>query len=813
MVASLPPGAHPRFDVVAHSGYGKTLLLNEVAAVLRSRNYLTLFITAQGSDYGDSTRLGRLVADQANCRRLIGAMADDVARAYERTGADHPLLDRAYGRRLEERILASRMSHQQAPIHVTTQVDLKVDHSRDVAITDSARTVVHLGFPDEQRIRANLDAMLLALTSALRDAARRHPLAVLVDDLQTVMSTDTGNWLLAVLTELHPHVVVHARRPVPGHRITAPGLRTITLGNMTEDETTAHVVRALRSAGWAGPSSAECARTVFQATRGHPIGVVTCAHIIARGSVPPDAPAPLVRRQILGGDQHWGYSGAVSSIREFVDRTAGDLVGRPFRVFDQLVVMRRCTPAVLGAVLASQGLDEHQAAILYDWLSGLSFVTPFDDDADQGWRLHDYIRENAERELRTSRPAHHELLHRPVEEYYRRILNFDAELDEESAHTAGHRYENPDWQRDSQEWLHHAAHIGREGFRATRHALIRLFLDAFWWWDAEVPSNYCPQLISSYRSLPAHLDLEWVNWLEQFLTGYVPSTSCAFGAHRQQWARAEDALARLFNGLGLRKGRIPEDRDLRRVYLLVCCLRGDTSWFSSDGSHEDRETATRWLRLSAAACTEPEDHWIATWTIWMESELWVEADPARAEELLAGIEERIDEDGDNELRAFVTQTLADLAWVRGRRSLAFDIDARAVLHMWVYNVRQETAQQTPNAYTLLQYRKVRDTAQQRYQKALDLHLNDVVEAAQCRTRAYFAPYWRHVGRIPDHPAGFPSEPRPEELGRLETAFAGDVLWVIDHMEEQLNAPLGAPLALAPLPDGEGPAPGSTRPHG
>jgi hypothetical protein len=158
---------------------------------------------------------------------------------------------------------------------------------------------------------------------------------------------------------------------------------------------------------------------------------------------------------------------------------------------------------------------------------------------------------------------------------------------------------------------------------------------------------------------------------------------------------------------------------------------------------------------------------------------------------VTGLDQRIDEDEDNELRAFLTQTLGDLAWVEGDRALAFDIYARAVLHMWVYNVRQEIAQQAPSPYTLGQYRKVLRHVMRRFEEAGEDRR--LVQLAQSRMRAYFAPYWHHVGRAPDHPAGFPPEPRTEDLYRLETRFAGDVLWVIDHMERQLNAPLDSPL--------------------
>jgi hypothetical protein len=188
-------------------------------------------------------------------------------------------------------------------------------------------------------------------------------------------------------------------------------------------------------------------------------------------------------------------------VRTFVEDHAERVTGRPVQLFDLLTVLRRCTPGMPAALLAEQGVSAGHSTELYDWLRRCDFTTLFDDN-DDGWRLHDYLRENLDRLFRQARPEQYAEQHAAVERYYRARMNFDNEIDELSPHAAGSRYEDPEWQRDSQEWLHHAAHVSRREFHATKRAMIRLYLESFFWWGADArrctainsspPTGRCP---------------------------------------------------------------------------------------------------------------------------------------------------------------------------------------------------------------------------------------------------------------------------------------------------------------------------------
>jgi hypothetical protein len=779
-----------RFDVVGDSGCGKTMLLDEVADHLKESGYLVLFVTAQAPAYGSSgDEHGRLLADQTACWSLINALAEDVRKAHTPSpdGSTTPLLGAAAGRHLEERLLASRDPVlPTTPIGVTSTIDIR---GEEVRLTDSGSVVVHVDQSGTEQLRTKLHAMRGQLVTVLGGVARRRRLAVIIDDLQSILATAAGDWLLSVLDGLPGTLIVHARRPEPELR-RIPGVHTIRLKPMDGSETTGYVRRQLMQAGWDTPAADACADIIFTATGGHQIGVATCCQILIDSRTPSDATPAMIRERIVHDDQHWGDAGAFAAIRAFVDAEAAKKAGRPVRLFDLLVVLRRCTPELLTAVLARQGVDADTAAEIYDWLAECAFTSWFDDDLDKGWRLHDYLRENIEQQLQRSRPAEYPRLHQIVERYYRERLNFEQELDTASPVTSGPRYENPDWQRDSREWLHHASHLGRDAFTGTKRALIRLYLEAFWWWDCELPSGYCDQLIAAYRALPAGLDLGWIGWLADFQAGYVAGQQFqVVGRDAERWAQAAEALSGLSADLGLRRGRVPADFDLRRIYVIVCVLGGDVAWYGSDGGEAARETAAAWYQAAATACTDPAEHWFATWALWYESRLWAEADPDRAHALLDGMEERIDEDEDNELRALVAETYATIAWQRGDQALALDIHTRAVLHSYVYNVRQEIAAQHPNHYSQLRYLGALRAAEQRFAEAP----GDIARAAQARARQFFALYWQHANEEPASPMGFPAPPRTEDLGSSRTLFAQRATWTLYTMTRQLEEPLETPL--------------------
>ncbi|NUS11612.1 MAG: hypothetical protein HOY69_09470, partial [Streptomyces sp.] len=588
-------------------------------------------------------------------------------------------------------------------------------------------------------------------------------------------------------------VVVYGRRPPTGEG-PPPGAERIGLGLLPRGETTAFVAEGLAGAGWRDGPATAAGEEVARLTRGHPIGVAVGSAIV-RDSLPPDAPPAAVRSLLLGGGAgHWD-GGAFEAVRTYVDGHAEGVAGRPLPLFDLLVVLRRCTAPILAAILGeTEGVTERQASRLYDWLSAGAFVTPFDDDVNEGWRLHDYLRENLDRRFRQTRPTEYALLHAAVERHYRAGMNFDEARDEGSGMTAGARYEDPSWQRDSKEWLYHVARLPRADFESSTRAMIRLFMEAFYWWDAEVPSSYCDQLVAAYRALPDNRDLRWVGWLEQLRTGYVCGRAHQVpGRDRERWDRAGEALDAVAGHLRLRRGHVPADPDLRRIYIVHCQLRGDVVRYGGDGTERNRERAEAWFRASLDACTDEDELWMGHWAVWQMADLCAATDPARARTLLDGLEERIAEQDDNELPVWLAGTFADIAWTEGDPRRAFDAHARAVLRAFVYHVRQETDGQYPNRYSDSLHRSVLSHLEQRERQALDAGLAEEAAAARARSRALFAPYWRHVGRDPGDTFGLPAPPEATDLVIDPTDFARAAKWVIRNMGDEVEASVEEPL--------------------
>ncbi|MFG1805713.1 hypothetical protein [Streptomyces sp. NPDC049040] len=795
-------GSPVHFEIVADSGCGKTLLLDEVAAGLKDDGRLVLFITAGAPQYGSAGSLGpaeREMADYAACRQLIDAIVADVHRAYAPDDDEEPLLDADAGRELETALLAVRDVRPPAPsITANVNLDVRVEDSSHVQVTGveeaalAAAAAAAEGTAPE-RPRSRLTEMQGQLTQLLDRFARTWPTALLVDDVHAVAGTPVEQWLLAVLRGLSTAVVVHGRRPAVGEG-PATGGRRIGLGLLPYEETTAFVAERLVGAGWQEAAAGAAAEEVALLTRGHPIGVAVCSAIV-RDSLPADSSAAEVRLLMLGGAGHWDDDGAFEAVRTYVDHYAAGIVGRPVALFDPLVVLRRCTAPILVAVLGeTEGVTERQASRLYDWLSGCAFVTPFDDDVNEGWRLHDYLRENLDRRFLRTRPAEYAGLHATIERHYRAGMNFDAERDEGSWMAAGARYEDPAWQRDSKEWLYHAAHLPRADFESSKRAMIRLFVEAFFWWDTEVPSSYCDQLVAAYRALPADRDLRWVEWLDQLRTGYVAGrTNQAPGRDEEMWEQAAEALNDIAGDLRLRCGRVPADPDLRRIYILHCQLQGDAVWFGSGGTEEDRERAAVWYRASLDACTDEDELWMGNWAAWQIGDLWAGTDPARARALLDGLEDLAADEEDNELPLWLAETFADIAWAENDPRRAFDAYARAGLRALAYHVRQETYGQYPNRYSDSLHRGVLTRLGERERQALDAGLTEEVAAAKRRSRALFAPYWRYVGREPGDTFGIPDPPDAADLGTDLTEFARAAKWVIRHMGDELEKSVEEPL--------------------
>jgi CHAT domain/TIR domain len=756
-----------RFDVVAEGGCGKTTLLNKLTTGLRNLSYATLSITVSPpSNAPDTTdELDRMRGDEATYRELIAWMANDISKACA-DGAETPrILEERIGKRIQEQMRAARYAE-----------------SRD------SGSAVDL-------LRARGLASKAEFVAAMEKLASYCRVAVLVDDLHLILGTGAGRWLLGAFGELPQVLIVYARRPDAGREVADPRAEILRLEPMTEDETRAFARRELT--GWAPAEAAEIGSLVFNVTGGYPVWVTSCFQMIASDEQP-GAVLGQVRARLLGAP---GPDRLQARFRDYVDDFAAGILGDRTPLFDQLAVLRRVTRDMLITLLGKRSFGRGDASRLFDWLRRSAFMTAIDDD-DESIRLHDLIRRQMEARLRQHDVMAYRELHATAERYYRSRMDLDEDQREnDSPYQLGTRYEDPEWQRDSREWLHHAGQVDDAGFAVVERALVRLFFDAFWWWDSDsgTQSGYCEKLLTDYRMLPRRQTGDgWLSLLEEFYRSYVAGTANRItGQDGERWARTDDALRRLWLSYQLSHERIPEDRDLRRIQILICIYRGDAAWYGSTGDDASRQEAADWYKAAEQASSAcDEDKWIANWAMFYQADLWVETDPDRAAQLVRGLGRRIDvgeDEEDNELRVHLTWLYGDLAWRDGDQPRSFDIYARAVLHAFVFHVRQLHMPQNPDRFTVSVYQLILDRTRRRLDEARADGLNEVADAAVVRTRGLFGPYWEHVRTDPDNENGFPPQPQESDLNRLDTPFAGNVMWVIDNMSGQLNAPLNAPL--------------------
>lgn len=808
-----------RFQVLAESGCGKTVLLRELAGELRARGYATLFITCPAGNDAPATELDRLLGTLAAGETLIAELANDVSKPVHLepmpngAGLSSEAADRIASRMRAARNAGPAPERGGEADPGTRSSGEGNQFSGEASNVVQARDIhggVHFHEDESARLRARLLAIRAALVAVLDELANECPVAILVDELSRLDDGST-TWLWDVFDQLPGALVVGAS--LMGSAVTMrPPAERFSLNAMTEAETVDYVLAEL--SGWAPDRAAGVAARISQIAGElrHPVWVATWCQMISEG-LPPNAPPDQVDQLLRDGSARTDVVGWVSRAGEFIDRTAESMLGRPVRLFDQLTVLRRVIEPdwdrdrpILAVLLE---LDEDTADQLLSWLAKSSFVTHSDDDPELGFWLHDRLRNTAVEQLLATDPARYRELHRSAEQCYRELLNFDQEVDEDSPWASWSRYEDPVWRRNSRDWLDHVGQLGRRAFQNTVPVLIRLFFEVYWWWEADVPTDYCKELLADYRRLVQTHDLsrrggdEWLRRLEAFRANYVTNWEDRVpGGYVENWTKVHTALWALWRMHRFTVDRIPEDWQLRRLRILLCNYLGDAVWYGNLNGGANgagsRQAAADWFSAAEDACVEDAEQWIASWSRFFRGELWVDVDPARARQVLAGLAERLDDEDtlDHELRTHLIRVYADLAWGDGEYALALDSYARACLHGYVYNVRQELDRQGPSHYTLAFYRQLRRRFQLRLDQARAEGRGELADAAIVRVHQLFAPYRNRWPADAMADNGFPPEATVADLYQLGTPFSDRVESMLEDLADQLDfRPLDAPLEL------------------
>ncbi|HWE91661.1 MAG TPA: ATP-binding protein [Pseudonocardiaceae bacterium] len=803
-----------RFQLVSESGCGKTVLLRELTDSLRGLGYATLFITCPVGDDTSANDLDRLLGTLATAETLIAELASDVART-EHLEPNGPRLAVDLAERLANRMRAARAAGP-APerggeadpgTRLSSQGNEFTGEVGSLAqIAGDVHGGVHFHADESARLRVRLLAMRAGLVAALDELAHECPVAILVDELSR-LDDGAAAWVSDVFDQLPGALIVGAS--LVGSGVTMrPPTRRLTLNAMTEAETVDYVLAEL--ADWERGRADAVAALIIEIAGDlrHPVWVATWCQMISERLLP-NAPLSAVDDLLRGGAAGSDVTEWVRRAGAFIDQAAADIVGRPVPLFDQLTVLHRVTEpgsdqdtSILGELLE---LDEDQADSLVSWLAKSSFTTQPGDDPESGFWLHDRLRHTAVDQLLATDPAHYRELHRAAERYYRDLLNFDQEVDEESPWAAWSRYEDPMWRRNSRDWLYHVGQLGRRAFQNIVPVLIRLFFEVFWWWEADTPTDYCKELLADYRRLVQTYDLqrrggdEWLRRIEEFRANYVTSWADRVpGRHTENWTKVHTALWALWRMHHLSIGRIPEDWQLRRLYILICCYLGDAAWYTSTADPESRQVADNWYAAAEVACVEDAEQWIASWASYFRGDLWADIDPAKARQILAPLTDRVDDEDteDGELRGLLTRVYADLAWDDGEFGLALDCYARACLHAYVYQVRQEIDRQAPTHYTSGFYRQMLDRFRLRVDEARADGGGDIADAAIARVRRLFAPYRKRWPTDAMTDNGFPPEAEIADLYEPGTPYFDRVESMLESMADQLDfRPLDGPLDL------------------
>jgi hypothetical protein len=333
-------------------------------------------------------------------------------------------------------------------------------------------------------------------------------------------------------------------------------------------------------------------------------------------------------------------------------------------------------------------------------------------------------------------------------------------------------------------WLGHARWLDGEQFEKMKPALVKIYLDAFWWWDDYFRSKASSDLRIALRKVATQQqDMPWVNELDKFSTHWVASWDEAdLRADPARWQPVQDAAIALLNIFDLERGRVPLDLTRRRIYILLCVFYGKALWYAGNASQEEAEEADAWLEAAFLACQrQPGDTeanpngWIGSWVLLRRAEVWASLDQPRSNGYLVGLDRQAIADEDDDLRIDTAMLIGDLCWEGGEVARALDVYSRAILLSYAYNGKQEKRRKAANLYTKSLYESCISRVEEKISglvQAGDPEAPSVIDTGLAAMRRLFQPYWDRVGGRPDSPPEPPRFKLP-----VPPPWPGDVLQV------------------------------------
>jgi hypothetical protein len=790
-----------RYTVVGETGTGKSALLQKVIQRCRDDDLLALHVTAPEFDTGKDP----VQADFDACATLISEFIAGI-KAFAEQRPDSTAATSAATNAL------GRARNPNMWYHLTVNATAKISAFRLSKSTIVGNQIIVNGEPiDRSTMLSTIQHMTEEALSGLAD---EYKVVVLVDDVDRLDGTSVQGWLRGLLRRLPTYRTVSFRRPGMDARVQdrddAEG--TITLLNMCAEEVRAYATEQ------GLVMTDEDARGLFAVTRGHPFAVATWCRLLLNGGAPRSGSLEDLFRS---GVYDEGFTRLLECVRAAVDQIAADVLGYQVPLFGLLTIAEWVTEGLIAELRGNGGEKPPKPKVhrIYQLLAQRQLVSYIDDAIEEGVSLPRATREVAWRQLKTHDPVGFRALQSSAERYERVRVDLERELlpreEEKEPFAAWTRFEQITWTRSVETWINHAQWLGHIEFQATKPTLVKLYLDAFWWWDDYLRSKATSDIESWLRRVSSQQkDTEWMNLLEKFSGNWTSSWDEAeLRADPAKWKSVRRAVTGLLGTFSLEFDHVPPDMTLRRIYILLCIFYGKARWYAGNGSREDAEAADEWLSAAYRACQkQPRDKvrnpngWIGSWSRLRQAEIWAALDRERAIGYLVGLDQTAIEDEDDDLRVGVTMLIGDLWWNSGDPARALDVYSRAALLSYTYNGKQEKKRQAPNLYTKSLYASTIRRAQEKISRAEqdgDPNVLDEIDTALAAVRELFRPYWDAVERRPDRPAEqdrfeLPVPPPwPGDILEINSQYFSDLEDVLDERQITILKPIDPPPAGTP----------------
>lgn len=798
-----PGSSFSRFDVVGDVGMGKTALLDMVGQRCSERGLLVLTAVAPRFDSAKDPELANLDA----CSALIADFKASIG-TFQR---QHPESEAATSAAMDA-LARARNPSLLYHLAVNSTSTINVTHSTDSVM------VGNLTVGKEQLLTPQelFTVLQNATEEALRGLTKEHTLAILVDDVHRLDGTAVQDWLRALLRQLPTRCTVTARRPGSDSwrqgRTAAD--RTIELQNMSQEEVGAY----LEDQGLAFTD--EDTRSLFDLTGGHGVAVATWCDLALHNGVTRFADLVDLGREAVHDE---GFVSLVEPVEAAVDQIAAQVLGYRVPLFGLLTIAEAVTPGLIAVLEGDTGQkpSESEADKVYSLLARRRFISVVDRNIEEAVSLTRAISEVAWRRLLTDDPVGFRTLQSRAELYERKRVDLDRELkpreQEQEPFAAWTRFEQATWVQGVERWLGHTQWLDRRQFQDMKPALVKIYLDAFWWWDDYLRSKATSDLGTVLRKVALHQrDEQWMDDLEKFSDHWVSSWDEAeLRSNPAQWQSVMDAVTALLNMSNLEPGRIPADLTLRRIYILLCNLYGKALWYAGNITEEDAEEADQWLAVAFLACQrQPGDdeakpnpnEWIGSWARLRRAEVWAGVNRTRSIGYLAGLDQKAIDDEDDDLRVGVAMLIGDLWWRNGEFAQALDVYSRAILLSFAYNGKQEKKRKAPNLYTKSLYAStIRRTGEKISElvQAGDAEVLKVIDTALADVQRLFQPYWDRVAGRPNPPAKPPRFELPVpppwvgDILQINSEYFADLEFLVSRRQSVINESIDPPPAPTP----------------